>query len=284
MDEAQLLMKIIKADGPEGWAVLARTNRLLDVFEVTLRSEEIPCHRVGGKNFWEGQEPAMFLGLLKSLKSGDGVGELLALHWSGISKDLLDTVKNGSASWCDIVEHIGELPDNKLDKAGQKVISTFLKRRQDWEEALRLGRYRLVISGVAAWCRGFIKDDRRKGKENRESRSDIFQLCEDALNRMRGPIEMRIYSLTKPYSEKGDNPQGVQLMTIHNSKGLEFPNVWVVAAEENTLPHLDSTVDEERRLCYVAMTRAEQRLVLSFSAQDVSPSRFLSEAGIQPKF
>lgn len=284
-DEADLLVKAVKEEGPEGWVVLARTNRLLDLVEVSLCAAKIPCRRIGGKNFWEGQEPSVFLGLLKSLSQGDGVGELLALHWAGISKDLLDTVKNGSTCWAEIVGHLAKLPDHKLDKGGQKIVSTFLSRRRDWGEALRLGRYRLVISGVAAWCRGFIKDDRQKGnKETLEARADIFQLCESALNRMKGSLDQRIFTLTQAYSKRGEDAEGVQLMTIHNSKGLEYPRVWVVAVEENTLPHVDANVEEERRLCYVAMTRAKQHLTLSYCGQDTSPSRFLLEAGIAPRF
>lgn len=284
-DEAALVVKAAKEYDPESWVVLARTNRLLDLVEASLCAAKIPCRRIGGKSFWEGQEPAVFLGLLKSLSKGDGVGELLALHWAGISKDLLDTVKNGATGWSDIVDHIGKLPDQKLDKAGQKIVSTFLSRRRDWGEALRLGRYRLVISGVAAWCRGFIKDDRQKGnKEGIEARADIFLLCEGSLNRMKGNIDQRIFMLTQAYSKRGDEAEGVKLMTIHNSKGLEYPRVWIVAAEENILPHLDANVEEERRLCYVAMTRAKQHLVMSYCGQDSFPSRFLTEAGIAPRF
>lgn len=70
------------------------------------------------------------------------------------------------------------------------------------------------------------------------------------------------------------------LSTLHAAKGLEFPHVWMIAVEEGVLPHLDGTVDEERRLCYVGMTRAETMLVLSYAGDCGSPSRFLTEAGL----
>ncbi|WP_240611773.1 3'-5' exonuclease [Acidiferrobacter sp. SPIII_3] len=72
------------------------------------------------------------------------------------------------------------------------------------------------------------------------------------------------------------------LATLHAAKGLEFPRVWLIAAEEGTLPHLDSPLDEERRLCYVGMTRAETELVISYAVDCGSPSRFLKEAGLAP--
>jgi DNA helicase-2/ATP-dependent DNA helicase PcrA len=82
----------------------------------------------------------------------------------------------------------------------------------------------------------------------------------------------------------------VALMTLHSAKGLEFPHVYMVGLEEGILPHHRSlkesdSVEEERRLCYVGITRAQERLTLSLSLtrmkwgkpRDTIPSRFLYE-------
>ena len=83
----------------------------------------------------------------------------------------------------------------------------------------------------------------------------------------------------------------IALMTLHSAKGLEFPQVYMVGMEEGILPHKRSldldgaAIDEERRLCYVGVTRAEERLTLSLAlsrrkwgqARDTIPSRFLYE-------
>jgi len=94
-------------------------------------------------------------------------------------------------------------------------------------------------------------------------------------------------ALMTSIDEKEDEREQVQLLTIHGSKGLEWPIVFVAGLEEGTLPHERSLgtpegIDEERRLCYVAMTRAGERLHLSWAAgrtrgAQLKPSRFLGE-------
>jgi ATP-dependent DNA helicase Rep len=86
-----------------------------------------------------------------------------------------------------------------------------------------------------------------------------------------------------------DAPDGVRLSTLHAAKGLEFPHVFLVGLEEGVLPHREAidagNVDEERRLMYVGLTRAQETLHLSYCATrkragekvDCAPSRFLAE-------
>ncbi|KKQ90264.1 MAG: ATP-dependent DNA helicase PcrA [Berkelbacteria bacterium GW2011_GWA1_39_10] len=86
------------------------------------------------------------------------------------------------------------------------------------------------------------------------------------------------------------NTEAVTLMTLHNAKGLEFPIVFMVGMEEGLFPHVNSmfepaNLEEERRLCYVGMTRAEKRLYLTYAVsrmlfgavQSNAPSRFIAE-------
>ena len=89
--------------------------------------------------------------------------------------------------------------------------------------------------------------------------------------------------------EEEEGAEGVQMMTMHASKGLEFPSVYIIGFEEEILPHRSSieadTIEEERRLAYVGITRAKRNLALTFAAKrkqygeiiDCSPSRFLDE-------
>jgi superfamily I DNA/RNA helicase len=69
-------------------------------------------------------------------------------------------------------------------------------------------------------------------------------------------------------------------MTMHTAKGLEFPNVWILGAEEGNLPHVDATHEEERRLFYVGMTRTKEQLVVSSAADEGPVSRFVAESAL----
>ena len=97
----------------------------------------------------------------------------------------------------------------------------------------------------------------------------------DSLAGMRGTLAQRLHNLTRHDESKID---GVTLLTLHSSKGMEFDNVWILGIEDSNLPHPDSTEEEERRLFYVGITRARTRLALSSSLVDGMESRFVKEA------
>jgi ATP-dependent DNA helicase Rep len=95
--------------------------------------------------------------------------------------------------------------------------------------------------------------------------------------------------LLEQQEEEDSSPDNVQLMTMHASKGLEFPHVFIIGMEENLLPHRasveDGNIAEERRLAYVGITRAQQTLAMTMAAKrrqfgeiiNCEPSRFIDE-------
>ncbi|MFH2139701.1 MAG: 3'-5' exonuclease, partial [Pseudomonadota bacterium] len=94
--------------------------------------------------------------------------------------------------------------------------------------------------------------------------------------KLNGSLAQRLNTLTRLNSDTA--AAEVVLSTLHGSKGLEFDNVWIIAAEDGNLPHPDSTEAEERRLFYVGMTRSRNRLEISSSLEDGQESRFMMEA------
>ncbi|MDH3992608.1 MAG: ATP-binding domain-containing protein, partial [Gammaproteobacteria bacterium] len=95
--------------------------------------------------------------------------------------------------------------------------------------------------------------------------------------------------LLEQQEEEDTSPDNVQLMTMHSSKGLEFPHVFIIGMEENLLPHRssvqDGNIEEERRLAYVGITRAQQTLAMTMATKrrqfgetiNCEPSRFIDE-------
>ena len=102
--------------------------------------------------------------------------------------------------------------------------------------------------------------------------SNAQEHFENRLNAIRAAME-------RPGTKKDEADKPVVLMTAHGSKGLEFDMVWVIGAEEDTFPDKASSVQEERRLFYVAMTRARKHLWISASGK-LDVSRFVFESGV----
>jgi DNA helicase-2/ATP-dependent DNA helicase PcrA len=129
-------------------------------------------------------------------------------------------------------------------------------------------------------------------KENIEELKSVSSSY--ALKYKERSLDMFLQEINLIEQEQSKNQDGsgnyVNLMTLHSSKGLEFDNVFIVGVEEGILPHSRSFTDEdeleeERRLCYVGITRAKEKLYLTFAEQRLSregystqiPSRFLGE-------
>jgi len=120
-------------------------------------------------------------------------------------------------------------------------------------------------------------------KNTLEKDEDGDMTIEDAI----GKLVLR--DMLERQQEEEEGAEGVQMMTLHASKGLEFPQVFIIGVEEDILPHRSSieadTIEEERRLAYVGITRARQNLTLTYAARrkqygeiiECSPSRFLDE-------
>lgn len=268
-DEATRIVNHLNDTGPAGWAVLARTNRTLDAVELALGAEGIAYQRLGGEGFWEKPAAQAYLGLLKSVADLDAVALLQALRWAGLFRGPRIEVSSGEDAEA-LLARLAEVAPGETAGASQRAARTLKGIHRDWREAAERERVPLVAWGVAQWLAASV--DERRGA--------VFDWCAEALCKASGPLRARVARLTTPRPAKKDAGQGVALMTMHAAKGLEFPGVWIVACEEGMIPHADSELQEERRLFYVAMTRAEDTLVLSFARDEGKPSRFIEEADL----
>ncbi|HEY0793589.1 MAG TPA: UvrD-helicase domain-containing protein [Chthoniobacterales bacterium] len=286
------------------FAVIFRMNAQSRVLEEHLRRLQIPYRVIGGKSFFERREVKDFLAYLSCLNNpqddvnllriintpargiGDTTIELAVQESQPAERSIFETLQN---------EGFLKLLSNKTRTA----VTGFVQLIDGFETAVQQPLADLSqIAGKLLEETAYLEDLRRSCKTAEEalSREENVKemvraiaeyqtrstdglagfLAETALNHERA-------------EEKTDTRDGVTLITFHAAKGLEFPHVFLVGLEEGLLPHdrskVEGSLDEERRLLYVGMTRARRHLTLSHcaarmrygSASPRTPSSFLKE-------
>ena len=259
------------------WAILARNRRTLDIVEEALHARRIRYVRPPSESIWTRPPFVFFISMLRSVQSGGADGIDQTLHFSGFTQEHLEIVHDALKGelWRllegESVQKLAGLPDDI-----SKTLQSFSTCASGWRTQARQGNYKLAILGVAEW----FADRIRKPDEK-----ELFQSLSESVCRLNGSLAQRVNTLTLPSSGNGDEegPSGVSLMTMHGSKGLEFDNVWIIAAEDGVIPSPKNPVyDEERRLMYVGMTRAKNVLFISSRVTE-QPSPFVLEAGFDPR-
>ncbi|MDP1573161.1 MAG: ATP-dependent helicase [Pseudomonadota bacterium] len=268
-DEADNIVKLIReSEGKQKWAILGRTNLIVDAAEVALSDTGIPCARSGGKSVWEHSIGSLFIGLLRTVQDGSWTGIANTLSFCGIHAEQVNGHSRNTSGGCferldAAIANTGEDDDTE-----RKALVRVRMGLAAWTEQAAKGRPSLVLHGVAGFLSDYCKPNQLI----------LLRKLEASLVRMSGSLAQRLAILGR--SNASGQPPAVQLMTLHASKGLEFDNVWIMGCEDGNLPHTDSTEEDERRLLYVGMTRARHRLVLSSAIEEGGASRFFEEAGL----
>ncbi|MEZ9700365.1 ATP-dependent helicase [Vibrio sp. 10N.261.46.E12] len=288
-DEYNAMIQAIQSDNKE-WAVLARTNRILDEAETYLKMHKIPYKRLGGKKLWDDHVANIVLKLLWCLirpKDTRFIGDIIG--WLGEDEEVIQYVMQYlqttrapfadfiSPAWLTWHPYTEELHNNwvdwGLDTKGQGELTARMKNIMDFLHKVR-------------------------GNKGREART--IELVADIVTKLKieGGFVDRIELLGKNLAPSTGNTeeeteQGVvTLSSLHSSKGLQWAQVWIAASNQGVCPSANSLeeestggIPEERRLFYVGMTRAVDELVMSFShnpqpigtQRSKEPSQFLYE-------
>jgi DNA helicase-2/ATP-dependent DNA helicase PcrA len=311
-DEARFVVSEIQRDFSQGRlasdiAVFYRTNAQSRTLEEQLRSRSLPYQIVGGIKFYERMEIKDLLSYLRLLLNrGDDVAlkRVINVPARGIGKTTLDRLDELSLS---AKQSLWDTLQQAID--GREFHSGVTRKLRDFvllmeglvhaSQGLRVGEiYQLVLERTGYLAR--LREEDTPEAEARIENLDEFYNAITRFTQERGDEatlqsfleEMALVSDADQIAEKTDDRPKVTLMTLHISKGLEFPVVYIVGLEEGIFPSgraIDSAakteLEEERRLAYVGMTRAEQRLTLTHartrrvwgSEQMNPPSRFLKE-------
>jgi DNA helicase II / ATP-dependent DNA helicase PcrA len=290
-----------------GWkdfAIIFRMNAQSRVIEEQLRRLQIPYHLIGGRSFFDRREVKDFLAYLTCLHNPqDDVNLLRIINTParGIGNATIELVIQESRQAGKSVFETLQAPAflELISHKTRTAIEAFVRLLDEYETAAQqpLADLSQVASRLLADT-GYLDDLRRTCKTPEEAldreenvRAMVRALAEYQARSTEGLAGFLAETVLDQEREekKTDDRDGVTLITLHAAKGLEFRHVFLVGVEEGILPHdrskLEGSLDEERRLLYVGMTRARQSLTLTHcstrmrygSASPCTPSSFLKE-------
>lgn len=289
------------------FAVLYRTNAQSRSFEESLRRLNIPYKLVGGTSFYQRKEIKDLLAYLRVVvnpKDEENLKRIINYPARGIGKTTIEKIlvraNEADVSFWDVITN-PEL--NPVKGTGANSIENFvimvrsfqtmLEKQNAYDVAFAVGKHTGLVAelyndksveGLARYEN--IQELLNSIKEFTETPDEEGELREKSL----GSYLQQITLLTDADDSNDANADTVKLMTIHAAKGLEFPCVFAVGLEENLFPSQMSmndreALEEERRLFYVVITRAKERLWISYANTRYrfgnliqnDPSRFLQE-------
>jgi len=289
------------------FAILYRGNYQSRLMELKLQHHQIPYRLSGGTSFFARQEVKDLMSYFRLLVNPDDDNAFLRVI-------NVPRREIGSATLEKLSHYAGERNLSLYEAAGELGLAQHLDSRY----CERLARFTRWMDGVRQQCaqhdpiaalrsmvmdldyENWLRQNASSDKVAEVRMGNVWFLVEALKNTLEkdedgemtieeaiGKLVLR--DMLERQQEEEEGAEGVQMLTLHASKGLEFPHVFIIGVEEEILPHRSSieadTIEEERRLAYVGITRARQNLVLTFAAKrkqygeiiDCTPSRFLAE-------
>ncbi|OGL45773.1 MAG: hypothetical protein A2161_14995 [Candidatus Schekmanbacteria bacterium RBG_13_48_7] len=301
-----LQKKILKKLQSSNFAIFYRTNYQSRIIEETLRMRRLPYSLLGGIQFYDRKEVKDIHAYLKFFVNQDDNNNLLRIinyPRRGLGDQTVETLDSfalsKNISIYEAMVSCDGIP--ALQKATQEKIKQFV-------ELIEKYRKKILKPGLANTLRNFMDEIGLRDELQKECKSPTefqhrWDNSEEAIHAVEH-FELMEGKGIKEYLDrialfsdidndrlsKLERDDTVKLITLHGAKGLEFPHVYIVGLEEDILPHLrssenDNTMQEERRLFYVGITRAQETLTISFAKTRRkygkiyyrTPSRFLNE-------
>ncbi len=298
----------------EDFAILYRINAQSRVFEEALKSQRLAYRVYGGLSFYERKEIKDLIAYLRVIanpKDEEALKRIINYPTRGIGNTSIDKLtsaaeKNSVSLW-DVLRQAAQF-DSSLTARALNSIKDFIKlieAFQRWllsDDAYEMAKKVVKMTGI---LEDLEKDKTPEGQGRIENLQELLDgiksfVEEDTVGEIDSDIQDKSLSsylqniaLVTDADKNEDDNDRVKLMSVHSAKGLEFKSVFITGMEENLFPSLmalkskDSraAIDEERRLFYVAITRAEQHLVLTYASsryrfgkmQYNNSSRFLEE-------
>ncbi len=283
------------------FAILYRTNYQSRVFEEALRRHDIAYQLIGGLSFYQRKEIKDVLAYLTLLVNKHDETNLIRIinePSRGIGNKSINDLRNearenGRSVWS-ILEHVEETNVYKPAKVRiRDFVNMINTLSAELENGGSLSEVTRAVLEQSGYMKALVEENSHESMMRRENILEFqnaISYYEKGAARPSLSAFLQEISLITDGDKFDENKPAVTLMTVHGSKGLEFPVVFVVGLEENLFPvggreGFEADIEEERRLFYVAITRAEQRLYFSYcqtrfkfgEEQQQLRSRFLDE-------
>lgn len=289
------------------FAILYRGNYQAKLIELKLHHHQVPYRLSGGNSFFGRQEVKDLMAYLRLLVNPDDDNAYLRVinvPRREIGSTTLEKLGNYATE-----RGISMYAASEELGLGEHLDARYTERLQRFKHWLDGVRHKVALEDPIAALHEMIRDIDYENWIRQQTASDkaaefrisnVWFLVEALKNTLEKDEEgdmtiedaigkLVLRDMLERQQEEEENAEGVQMMTLHASKGLEFPYVFIMGMEEEILPHRSSieadTIEEERRLAYVGITRARQTLAFTFAAKrkqygeiiDCTPSRFLDE-------
>ncbi len=286
-------------------AIFYRTNAQSRIFEDALLSRKIPYTIIGGLSFYQRREIKDILSLMRMVVSNTDLISFLRtinLPKRGLGAATLEKIVEAASqrsapifTFCEELLNSAEIKLSHKQREGLRdYISTIHSLRN---KRAHLLLHELISEAISASrYLSHLQEDPETFQDRKENVDELIgkaaewqeETLEPSLPKFLEELSLRTHT-----ENQGQVPT-IKMMTIHNSKGLEFNLVFLVGLEEDLFPHINSkdneeSLEEERRLCYVGMTRAKRQLYLCSTTyrymwgvpRMMRPSRFLKEIPVQ---
>ncbi|MEA5576178.1 DNA helicase PcrA [Anabaena sp. UHCC 0451] len=267
------------------FAILYRTNAQSRPFEELLVKYQIPYIVVGGMKFYDRKEIKDVVAYLRAINNpADTVSLLRVINTPrrGIGKSTVDALMNASQQLGITLWEIlsDETSVNSLAGRAAKSVNSFVKIIEKWQEQITKIPGSDILQGILEDS-SYIQDLQNQGTDEADNRISNVNELNNAILQFQEEnegedISLQAFLQSAALSSDLDNLKegqtAVSLMTLHASKGLEFTVVFLVGLEQGLFPGYRSlqdpaSLEEERRLCYVGITRAQERLYLSHARE-----------------
>lgn len=273
--------------------VFYRTNAQSRSLEDQLLAWDIPHRIVGGISFYQRREIKDVLAFMRVASSPAdfvSIARTINLPKRGVGESTFEKLSSGAkVNGVDFFTYL-EDPDIKVPSKAKEGLKKYVEIIRELRRIAEMGTVEEVVKAVLSETDylSYLKEDPDTFQERKENLNALIAKAREFEGE--GLFAFLEELSLKSSADEVESSNAVSMMTLHNGKGLEFPIVFIAGMEEGLMPHANSygddrALEEERRLCYVGMTRAKEKLILTGATfrylwgveRDSRPSRFLKE-------